>query len=225
MPPNIRHRDLPHTAWIQAIAFASTARRKDGTPRHDNPRAWALAAWPAYLFTHTVIGHRNLYLTPSRQGVIGMYQSPAWGLLARVAAFAAPALAINVALRAGDLIPGQNLAVTVVAASYLALIAPLVIAASFSGRRSHAPAGTPKLKVPIKHVTLGLAAAHPDAPRGETFGHARHLMNDLPPGATVITHPRTPRLRERYEDEGFKRSRGVAMVKHIENTDAATPGS
>lgn len=135
---------------------------------------------------------------------------------------ATPAVAINVALRAWDLTPAQALAVTVVAAGYLALVAPLFIAASFSGRRSHAPAGTPKAHIPVHHVILGPAAAHPDALRGETFGLARHLMNDLPTGTTLITHPRTHELRERYEREGFTGSRGVVMVKRVTKAGRAS---
>lgn len=222
MPPHTRRRDLPRTAWLQAAAFADTARRKDGTAKHSNPRVWAAASWPGYLLSHAVMGHRNLYLTPSGQGVIGLYRAPAWGILTRGAVYVAPAYIVTTAIFAGGAPRGGYLIAAALGLAYLVTMVALIIAASFSGRRSRAPEDTPRIAIPRAHVTLGIAAAHPTAPRGETFGHARRLISALPLGTTVITHPRTAKLRALYEAEGFRPSRGVVMVKSTAPHDRGT---
>lgn len=200
----MRRRDLAHTAWLQATAYATTATTRAGNPRH-HPCAWARAAWLGILATHCILGHRNMHLTASRQGVICLYRTPPIGLIARGVLLFVPLLA-SIAL------PYLTLS-AFVALAYLVLLASMTISVALTGARSRAPRGTRKIATPWRHYVVGLAAAHPDAPTGETLLLARALMRDLPPESKVVAHPRTPELRTAYGHFGFRPSRGMAMVK------------
>lgn len=213
MPPHVRRRALLHTAWTHALAFASTATNPDGTPKHPNPRTAARAALPGYLVMHAIFGHRNIYLTPSGLGVIVMYRTPQWGMLLRGLALLAPAAAASVYVQLHPASGAAYLATALVVAAYLALMASLLVVSSFSRNRPKAPRGTPTVPTPLRHVTIGAAAAHPAAPRGEAFPFAQTLIDALPSGTHVVIHPRTPALRLRYEELGFAPSKGLAMVK------------
>lgn len=200
----MRRRDLTRTAWLQATAYAATAKTRAGIPR-PHPYTWACAAWLGILAAHCILGHRNMHLTVSRQGVICMYRTPPVGLIARGALFFAPLLA-SIAL------PYLTLSALVTLA-YLVLLASMTASVALTGARSRAPRGTRKIDTPWRHYVVGLAAAHPEAPAGETLLLARRLLCGLPSGSAAIAHPRTPELRAAYERFGFRPSKGMAMVR------------
>lgn len=206
MHPHATRRDLARTAWIQATSYAATATTRTGAPRR-HTQAWARAAWPGITLAHWVMGHRNLYLTTSRQGVICLYGTPAIGMAARGVALIAP-LVVTL------LLPSLTLDI-IVTLAYLTLFASLTASLVLSGARSRAPRGTKKINLPWRRYVVGLAAAHPDAPTGETLLLARTLLHRLPPRSTVIVHPRTPELRVAYQRFGFKPSKGLAMVRGV----------
>lgn len=213
MHPHIKRRDLPSTAWTHAISFASTGA-PDGTTDRANTTRWAAAAWFGYLAVHALFGHRNIYKTPSGLGCVVMYRKPARGMAARGVAGLLPGVVVSVDVQSRESAAAFALSYLCVAV-YVALLLSLAVAISFSRNRRPAPTGTPRLPMPRSHVVLALAAARPNAPRGETFAFARELANAHPPGTTLVVHPRTPKLRRRYERSGYVPSKGLAMARII----------
>lgn len=206
MVPHIARRDLPHTAWLQALAYATTSTNRSGERRR-HPRAWARAAWLGIFAAHWIMGHRNLYLTRSRLGVVSFYQHPPLGMIARGAVFLAPLIAASFST--------SPLLGTTVTIPYLVVLASMTTSVSLTGRRSKAASGTPKIAKPRGHYVIGLAAAHPNAPSTETSRLALTLMRQLIPGEAVVVHPRTEKLRGHYERAGFRPSKGLEMVLHV----------
>lgn len=206
MPSHITRRDLARTAWLQSIAFATTATTRTGKPRQ-HPRAWALASWVGFLVAHCFFGHRNFYLTASRCGTVCLYRSPPVGVIVRVVVFVAPLIVF--------IFIGSTLVSTIVSLVYVALLAPMTASASLSGRRSRAPKGTDKIGVPWQHYVIGTVAAGPGAPVGETLSLARTLIEGLPRNSAVVVHPRTPELRDAYQRFGFVPGKGVKMVAKL----------
>lgn len=204
MATHIARRDLIRTAWLQAIAYANSSAR---SRIRKHPRAWAVAAFPSLLFAHCIIGHRNFYLTRRRQGVVCLYQSPPWGLFFRGAT--------SIALLYAALSIEAPLADGIVGAVALLVLASTLTSLIVTGRRPKAPRGTAKIAKPRDHYVIGLIAAHPDAPRTEALLFARGLVRRLPPGSTVVVHPRTAELRTSYEGFGFEPSKGLEMIARM----------
>lgn len=199
----MRRRDLTQTAWLQAISYATTATTRTGGFRR-HPYTWARIAWPGILAAHCILGHRNMHLTSSRQGVICLYSTPPIGLIVRGVLLLTPLL-VTIAL--------PYLALSAIAILvYLVLLGSMTASIILTGRRSRATQGTKKIATPWKHYVVGLAAAHPEAPTGEALLLARRLLLALPRGSVTIAHPRTPELRSAYERFGFQPSKGFAMV-------------
>lgn len=203
MPPHIRLRDLPRTAWTQAIAYAATAQRKNGRPKFNNPKPWAAAAWLGVLLVQSLFGHRNIYATPSKQGVVALLWHPPLGLIARLLIFLAPLLI-------AAFMPLQ--VITWISVAYLAALVSSLVLQGFTGQRSSAPKGTKKRNLPIRRVTFGTIASHPDAHELEATLLAARLVKSLPPESTVVAHPRTKALRAQYQKAGFAPSSGKAMI-------------
>lgn len=209
MPHHIHRRDLPATAWTQSLAFADTATR-GGRPL-EHPRAWARAIWPAHLLTQAMIGHRNHFMTASRQGVISLYTAPAWGAVARAGVVLAAVLALPA------VIPSLTLAVALVCCCLMLLVSAS-LALVVAGRNSRSARGVSCPRIPLGHVTIGVAAARPDAPTGETLLLARALIAELPAGTTVVVHPRTDELRTAYRKAGFTEGPKVPMALMRQST-------
>lgn len=206
MPSHITRRDLARTAWLQSIAFATTATTMTGKPRQ-HPRAWALTAWAGFLLAHCFLGHRNLHLTSSRYGTVCLYRNLPLGMIARGAVFVTALLA--------SFFAASTLFATTVVLAYLALLASMTVGVLLSGRRSRAPKGTDKIGVPWQHYVIGTVAAAPGAPVGETLSLARTLIEGLPRNSAVVVHPRTPELRDAYQRFGFVPGKGVKMVAKL----------
>lgn len=201
MPSHITRRELAQTAWLQGTAYATTARCAN-VRKH--PRFWACVAWPGAFVAHCILGHRNLYLTTSRQGVINWYQTPPGGLIFRIIVLSIPPVVI--------LVVPASVFTYIACMAYLVLLGSMIAVGGLTGRRSRAPRGTVKIAVPRRRIVIGLAAAHPDAPIGETLGLARILIHEISAGSVIVVHPRTVELRAAYERFGFRPSKGMEMV-------------
>ena len=206
MVTHIARSDLPRTAWLQTLAYATTATTSSGEPLQ-RPRTWARAAWPGVLATHCIVGHRNLYLTPDRLGVVSFYKHPPLGMIARGGVFFAPLIV--------TILSGSVLLTAAATLAYLVLLGSMGVSIAVTGRHSKAAPGTSRISKPWRHYVIGLAAAPPAATRCETGLLARALMRQLPPGRAVAVHPRTESLRRTYEHAGFTPSKGMEMVRHI----------
>lgn len=203
MPPHIRFRDLPRTTWTQAIAYAATAKKQDNTQKFKNPKPWAAAAWLGVLLVQFLFGHRNIYATQSKQGIVALLWYPPLSLIARLLVFLAPLLI-------AAFMPSQ--VTTWISVAYLAVLASSLVLQGFTGQRSSAPKGTKKRNLPIRRVTFGTIASHPDAHGLEATLLAARLVKSLPPETTVVAHPRTKALRAQYQKAGFEPSSGKAMI-------------
>src|SRR5699024_2403137 len=181
MPTHIRRRDLIDTAWIQALAYASTVKRSHGGEARTYPRAWAIATFPAYLTIQAALGHRNLYTPTSGTGVIGLCKTPPWAPTGR------GLLAATLLLIAAKTNPAATGVVV------LLMLASMTTAVLGTGNTSktHEPAPKPGRG---KRVTFALAARHPDGRKGEVLRLGRRIINALPPGTLVTVHPRTDEL-------------------------------
>lgn len=203
MPPHIRFRDLPRTAWTQAIAYAATAYRKDGRLKFKNPKPWAVAAWLGSLAVQFIFGHRNIYETLSRRGVVAIYWNPPWGQLVRGIIFVLPVALIS-------LMP--PMVATVVLIAYLVILASMGVMRSFTPKQDRAPKGTAQIDIPARHITFATVAARTKDDGRVVMMLAVRIVQSLPAGTTFVAHPRTPELREKYAKAGFRQSTGRVMV-------------
>lgn len=203
MPPHIRFRDLPRTAWTQAIAYAATANKKAGGPKFKNSTPWAAAAWLGSLVVQFLFGHRNIYETQRKSGVVALYWNPPWGMFGRGIIFVLPVLLLQ-------LLP--SIAVKVVVIAYLVILASMGVMRSFTPKQDRAPEGTAQIDIPARHVTFATIAARTKDDGRDVMMLARRITRSLPAGTTFVAHPRTPELREKYAKAGFKQSTGRVMV-------------
>lgn len=208
MPPHIRMRDLPRTAWTYSLAYTADARTTKGKLKYKRPKLWAAAMWPAALLSHFLIGHRNIFEAKNKMAIFSCYWTPQWGRIGRLAVFVAPAIAIWLLPVPLALVIGFTILYLPVVASMLTLVATV-------GSGSKATRGTRKVEIPSRHVEIGFVASHPEAKAAEGSRLAAEALGMLPEGTFVVAHPRTARLRAYYRLRGFEESKGRVMVKAL----------
>jgi len=204
---------LWRAAWVVAKASAG------GT-------GWAIAAFPAIMFTFAVQGAREVHLSSARTGVFMLTPYRPWRSVMRLfglsAALLVPAVAAMVCLKIWPV-----LSVALLTLAIAGLTFAMLMTVPLSGLSILLRIGVPSSPIGAEtprgpRVVLSALAQLPDS-GGSVVFEVRSAVRDLPRGTVVVAVAQTEELARSYTRLGFSRGKGKRVFLIIDPSPTDRP--
>lgn len=225
-PRPARWRDIPRATWILSRAFTNESRVGRRVPSRRLAQLHALAVTPFFLLIgiYSTVP-RNLYLDPSRTGMVAAAPSRSLrnltGGIAVIAFLVTVGVPLSLAVR---LEPGNVLEVATVLAATLCVA--LLIDATIGSRhnrqqRKQLRQHRQKIPAGERWDLMMLAQLPGTDPTAARLAHAL-LRTVVPPHAIVTASAHTTKLHKQYMRYGFTPARGRQLFYIVPSRDPVT---